>query len=186
MGFRCDTTNTHFTNVQLWIYENSGAIEIHFGESDDNPGAYETRNPDCYGKTNFGCRLKLDSDWTAQAYGDPDNPSFYQGPQHSNYSGVKNIPSNGMVYQFDPALFSDNDFKISPNPARFFTKISRPLDCGDFEIRIFNIQGQLVFKNEFEENEKNIDVSNLLIGVYFIQIFDKKNKKTFVEKLLIL
>ncbi|MFK7772617.1 MAG: T9SS type A sorting domain-containing protein [Saprospiraceae bacterium] len=186
MGFRCDTTNTHFTNVQFWIYENSGLVEIHFGESFDNPAIYRTSETNCYGQNVYGCRLRFSSDWSAQPYGDADDPNYFEGGLSNQYYGVARIPSNGIIYQFDPELLSDNDFRISPNPARFFTKISRPLDCGDFEIRIFNVQGQLVFRNVFIENEKNIDVSNLLIGVYFIQVFDKKNKKSFVEKLLIL
>ncbi len=186
MGLRCDTTDNHFVNVQLWIYENSGVIEIHFGESFDNPEIYETRDTDCYGRTYYGCRLRLNSDWSAQPYGDANNPKFYQGNLNNNYQSEQRIPSNGIVYQFDPELFSNNDFKISPNPARSFTTISRPLDCGDFEIRIFNINGKLIYKTDFIENQEIINTSNLLIGVYFVQIFDKKNNKTFVEKLLIL
>jgi hypothetical protein len=186
MGFRCDTTNTHFTNVQLWIYENSGAIEIHFGESFDNPEIYRTSDPNCYGLTYYGCRLRLSSKWSAQPFGDADDPNYYQGELNNSYYGVERIPSNGRIYQFDPGLLSDNNFKISPNPARSFTKISRPLDCGDFEIRIFDIRGQMVYQEEFVDNQKTINTSQLLIGVYFIQIYNKKNKKTFVEKLLIL
>lgn len=187
IGFKCDTTDSHFANVQLWIYENTGVLEIHFGESFDNPEIYETRDPDCYGRTYYGSRLRYNQDLSALPYGDPASPKFYQGDLGgSNIDGLASIPPNGMVYRFDIAFFLNNSFKMSPNPARDNIRVFRPKDCGDFVISIYNITGALIFQSDFRENEKTIDVSNLLIGVYFVQIYNEKNNKTFVEKLLIL
>jgi len=187
MGFRCDTSNTYFANAQLWIYENTGLIEIHFGASFDNPAIYSDTENNCSGIFPYGSRLRFDQNLSALPYNDPDQPAFFEGDlsNHSTY-GIENIPSSGILFRFDPELFTYNHFKISPNPARYFVNISRPLNCGEFQIRLFNSKVQLLFQKEFTSPSQFIDTSNLIPGIYFIQVWNKHNDVFFVEKLLIL
>ena len=187
MGFLCDTTDTYFTNIQLWIYENSGIIEIHFGASLDNPEIYSDSENYCYGQNYYFSQLRLDDYWSAMFYGSSTAPDFYQGNLvnfHKNK--IESLPPDGMVFQFDAEWVTDNSFKMSPNPARHFIKIYRPMNCGDFNIRIFDTRGQEVFSEDFASSEKKINVNTLLPGIYFIYIFDKKDHKSFVKKLMIL
>jgi hypothetical protein len=60
------------------------------------------------------------------------------------------------------------------------------LDCGDFQINVFDSKGQLLIQKEFTASSQSIDVSLLIPGIYFVQVWDKENHKNFVEKLLIL
>lgn len=191
MGFQCDTTDSYFINAQLWIYENSNIFEFHYGASLDNPDIYFVDNwmgtVDCYGRNYYGGRMRLAYGWSAQVYDDPVAPKFYQGDlANFNLRGIESIPPEGMVYLFDPQIFPDGNFTMNPNPARYYIDVSRPLACGDFELRIFDVRGQLIHKREFIENGDRIKTTGLLPGIYFVQIFDRENLETFVKKLLIL
>lgn len=183
MGFKCDPTGTYFTNVQLWIYQHTGEIEIHFGESHDNPAIYSTES--CNGKFHYGSRLRFRSDFSAMPFNDPDQPDFYQGNLSGvNHYGIGEIPGSGTVYRFDPGFAIDDNFKLTPNPARYSTRISPPVECGDYQLRLFNIQGQLLVETKFPSSGGDMNISNLNPGVYFIQLWDKEKQKGFVKKLL--
>lgn len=185
MGFQCDVANYYFTNAQLWLYESTGVIEIHYGPSFDNPGIYD--NDHCHGDFYYGCRLRFHSYLSVMPYGDPNHPNCFQGNLSDlNSKGIGAIPSPGVFYRFDPEIFMDNNFKISPNPARYYTNISRPQTCGDFQINIFGNQGQLLFQKDFTAPAQHIDTANFPPGIYFIQIWDKENQQSIVEKLMVL
>ena len=74
----------------------------------------------------------------------------------------------------------ENDIEVYPNP---FTDILK-LDGidGIFLIKIFNIQGELVF-NEKTYIPTEIYLNNLHDGIYFLEIFGKKNM--YYRKLII-
>ena len=185
MGFQCDPSDQYFATAQLWIHENTGVIEMHFGSSFDNPAVYNMDN--CYGKFTYGSRLKFTPQWSAMPYGDANAPNFTQGNiRLTDLKGIASIPSSGLVYRFDPEIFSGNNFKISPNPARYFTTVYRPSDCGAFQINIFNTQGQLLIQNPFINPSHTINTSNLVPGMYFVQILNTENHTKFIQKLLIL
>ncbi len=188
MGFRCDASDSYFANAQLWIHENTGVFEIHFGESLDNPENYSDTENSCYGSFSYGSRLRLQANLSAMPYNDPDQPDFFQGNLAStNILGIGAFPSAGIVYHFDPEIFTDDKLKLSPNPARYFTTVSRPLSCGDFLIKVFDSKGQLVFQEEFTGAiTQLIDTANLIPGIYFVQIWNEDDRESFVEKLLIL
>jgi Secretion system C-terminal sorting domain len=67
------------------------------------------------------------------------------------------------------------DFKIYPNPASNILNIDNQIAISSF--KIFNTLGSLILeKNSFLE--KNINISNLNNGVYFIEVVDIDNNKS--------
>ena len=187
MGFKCDLANYYFVNVQLWIYENTGIIEIHFGESLDNPEIYDVAENNCNGDFYYGSRLRFNSNLSAMPYDNPDQPKFFQGDLLDlGHAGIGAIPSPGTLYRFDPEIYSDSDFEIHPNPARLFTHISRPINCGDFQVKVFDTRGQFLFQKEFTYPSQFLDTSDLIPGIYFVQVWYEEKRKSFVKKLLIL
>lgn len=185
MGFRCDTTDTYFANAQLWIYEKTGVIEIHYGESFDNPEVYRVNENNCYGQFYYGSRLRFHVNLSAMPYNAPDQPDFFLGDLSDvDHWGIGAIPSAGMVYRFDPLLVTGNNFTISPNPSRYSIKLSRPQECGDFDIRIFDSNGRLLIRQEFASSFQYIDITHLNPGVYFVHLWDREEGKGFVDKLM--
>ena len=67
---------------------------------------------------------------------------------------------------------SENNFVIYPNPAKDFLKINGE-NLGN--VSVYNAMGQIVAEY-FAENELNINVANLVNGVYFVKIGEKTQR----------
>ena len=76
---------------------------------------------------------------------------------------------------------SMKSFSISPNPAQdnvLLRSIQDPINS----VVIYNILGQKVLSlSQFDQQEVNLDVSQLKSGVYVLQINDKQSQKLIVE-----
>lgn len=72
-------------------------------------------------------------------------------------------------------------FKIYPNPTSDFVNIE--LEFGDYEVLIFNRNGQLIQQKKVNGNVQ-IALDDLPKGVFFIKIRDTKTNGIYTEKLL--
>ena len=72
-------------------------------------------------------------------------------------------------------------FSMSPNPAQdnvLLRSVQDPINS----VVIYNILGQKVLSlSQFDQQEVNIDISQLKSGVYLLQINDKQSQKLIVE-----
>jgi outer membrane protein assembly factor BamB len=67
---------------------------------------------------------------------------------------------------------NNEGFKIFPNPVADILHFVLPVSAGSFELKINSVGGQLVLQNKsFSENE--IDVSELVPGIYCISLTDR-------------
>lgn len=66
------------------------------------------------------------------------------------------------------AEVSQASLNIFPNPARILLNIAS--NEAITEVRMIDIQGQVVYSNKSEGNSHQVNVSDLLTGIYFIQI----------------
>jgi hypothetical protein len=71
---------------------------------------------------------------------------------------------------------------VYPNPARTQIRISAP-DIKLNNYQIYNLQGQKMMAKKFDEFSDSIDVSNLDVGVYLMQI--ETQKGVAVKKIII-
>jgi hypothetical protein len=71
--------------------------------------------------------------------------------------------------------------KIFPNPSRGVINIDVPQDIGDYEIRVFNASGQLIFKMN---NNSRIDLSNEACGLHYIQFIS--NEISEIQKCILI
>lgn len=88
-----------------------------------------------------------------------------------------------FVYSEDCILgVSENDsstFSIHPNPAPNKLFLTSKNTTGNLKIKIFNIEGKLLAKQSLEAaNKTTIDVSQLVSGIYFLNIEDESGNKT--------
>lgn len=177
-------SSNQFINMQLWIYEISGDIEFHFGPSNvtqpnlvyDSIGAVHGLSPNLDFIQN---QISINS---ISLEGPADNPTPFKD---STLRVVNGTPSNGTVYRFSNGgtisvreLIKANQLTVKafPNPARNF--ISLDLESADLTstiITIYDINGKLVSIKGFE---KNINISDLNSGTYFLEALTNKGRAT--------
>ncbi len=74
---------------------------------------------------------------------------------------------------------------IYPNPTSDYLKVNIEKSVKNNEVRVINVNGQIIRKKSFNKNEIEIDVKGLKGGIYFVQVFsDSEILKTskFLKK----
>ncbi len=89
--------------------------------------------------------------------------------------GNSEYASDDLIVEY---IENEIEFLAYPNPAKDLLNIKFE-DDGYFEISLFNVVGKLeIYYQSFEQNSHILDVSNLSVGMYLLQIFDGTNVKT--------
>jgi len=73
---------------------------------------------------------------------------------------------------------AETEIMLSPNPADEYIFVQTP-ENNNFEIRIYNLQGQLVLSNQ---NESQVYVGNFQPGVYMLTCFYENDQKIVSAK----
>lgn len=174
--------STDYINMQLWLFENSGNIEYHFGPNSVTQPllVYDTTGP-AHGLSSnidvFNFQISKNSIFLEGA---ANNPTAFQD---SAFRVVNGTPPNGTVYRFINGgtvsvdeLIQSNQINLSiyPNPT---TKVvSMNIDQSDLishTVSIYNVNGQLV---SIKEYQSQIDVSELNNGTYFMEVITKDGR----------
>lgn len=104
--------------------------------------------------------------------------------QHKIYDApVLNLElANKLTQNEDNSTVSDNLFKIYPNPANNFIKISdNNSDYHISTIQIFDVLGRTCITKQIALNEQSLDIQQLKAGMYFIKIAGYDKTLTFVK-----
>jgi len=93
---------------------------------------------------------------------------------------LDNLSFQGTVDYVEENLFSKS-IQVFPNPSSdFITLEMEDLKIKDLKIRVFNVDGKVIFENSnFKKNQK-IDISNFAKGLYFVWI--NSDNKTAIKK----
>jgi hypothetical protein len=78
----------------------------------------------------------------------------------------------------------EKSLNIFPVPADKQLKINLANNYHSGKIKIYDVNGSLIIYEEINANEVSIDTSNLISGIYFIQVFTKEfviNRKIIVQ-----
>ena len=74
----------------------------------------------------------------------------------------------------------DNDgILFYPNPSSNRIHIKFPKDINTLKVSIFSISGTMIFKNEIERTNPDIDISSLSTGLYLLKVESGKEIKEF-------
>lgn len=182
-----------YLNFQLWFYETTNVIEIHFGPKSITEPAIDfegesgsfvalVHNYDCASSTILGHELMLG--------GTPASPTFYDDVYSLDdtllyLNGV--IPPL-TVYRFLPVATSSVDevssipsFSIVPNPAEDHLRIVRSEnEVGEIQgASIIDVNGKVLLSAVAFNQE--ISVANLQPGMYFVQV-EMSSGKVYSEK----
>lgn len=185
-----------FINYQVWLYEGSNKIEIHFGESFmlDSVDIFEDyANMDTIGFI-FGFMEYNDASSDLlnghyiQGVGPLANLIYEDTATYTIGSGLE-YPISGTVYQWaltqtasiKSIESSALDFNIYPNPVNDNLSIQVK---GGAKVHLYNIAGNIISTYQVT-NSKTINVSQLNQGIYFIKIESTNGQvgvKRFVKK----
>lgn len=173
-----DNISSDFTNFQLWLYEGTNDIEIHFGSNLINQP-----NLSFDGETGSFVALLNDYNFENDTLiggivleGNPASPTQKQISFLDSMPLLNGIIPNGTIYKFSKFVTGISENKNSfinvlfyPNPTNDYFNISvNDLDTKINTVSILNINGQSV--KEVNYNNDAIDISDLNFGVYIIKI----------------
>lgn len=187
--FEIDDISSDFTNFQVWLYESSNDIEIHFGPTsinnfeesfDEESGPYVAMFPDYNLSTDelLGEGIVV--------YGDPSNPSQIYVDQFVDLY-LEGVAAEGTVYKFsltdtgsNDITSNHNDIYICPNPATNYINFTNNSDAEITHISILNINGQKIIEEEY--NQDAVDISSLTPGVYNILLHSSEG--VYLERMI--
>lgn len=180
-GFEYDAINTlnDYVNFQLWLYEASGNIELHFGPlSIIHPEfAYiDVSGPSVALIPEYNYDEDTLSSSSLWLQGNPENPVMVQTAEFISLEG--NIPPN-TVYQFKNLTVGGNinplnSAVVYPNPASDYLTIRLEKKLNSLaEISICDINGRIVYQtaqNSNQTGEVQVPVTELKNGIYQVVI----------------
>ena len=170
--------STNVVNYQIWIYEETGNIEFHFGTG--FLGNMSTLSVQKYsGTPYFEDGISL--------IGDPVNPETSTVINQK----MDDYPSDGMVYTFVkgepvPTAIAENqeiNLTLYPNPVSELLTVSCE-EHGGAQWNIINSLGQKVKTGKLSGNNTTISVNDMNHGYYLFQLITPDHQivqKTFVK-----
>lgn len=173
-----------YVNFQLWFYESSNIIEIHFGESNITDPEI-----DFQGATGpfvwLIPQLSLNEDGeggpVSELYSLTGNASNPQLAYDIELNSITGMPQDGIVYRFNPQnmnlLDVDNykEIQIYPNPTSNYLNIKSENNIES--LKIININNQLI--KEIINPMNTINIGFLRSGLYFLIIESNGKNQTF-------
>jgi len=175
-----DGVYSDFTNIQFWLYESDGAIEIRYGESDRTnlEMIYESLN---YAFTSVCFLGVFDDDFepiSDQAYildGTATDPTLDLFSTGYYYGSLEANTPYGTVYRIARMTSADNEpnndnakIIISPNPTTGLLQVNTNIIDNEIEsIKILDINGRCL---KSYNSLNNIDISDLPAMCYFLNI----------------
>jgi hypothetical protein len=176
----------NFINTQIWYYQQSGIIEIHYGpRSLNNASGYNTiQGPNIgifYSPNNFSsCYEKI---WCE---GSPTN-LVLDSAANFNFDAMSGVPDNGTMYRFTPRtqtlnavsikeVKNESILKLLPNPAN--NKLTISGNKINSSIFIYGTNGQLLKETVNVSEVIELDVSDLPEGIYFARTLTGNGQTT--------
>lgn len=167
-------TLNDYINFQLWLYEGSNSIEIHFG-------ANMVTNPILNYSGETGAVLGLSDYDLTNAYllsGSPSNPIMVDSLVFLN-----GTPTDGDIYKFSKIVTGIDTHKQTGNIARAFPNPfhqSATVEINDgklhnVELKVIDIFGRTVISIlNIQTNVTSINRENLINGIYFFQLIEEE------------
>lgn len=176
-------TANNTLSFQLWLYEGSNDIEIHFGPNDIEDDALVHGGIGPFAGIINGYNFNTDE--LAEFWyltGDPQSPTIDTLLDLENYEdfiGLDDDPANGTIYRFStgfPTALSNpvmaQNVRVYPTVADDFIQVEiKDLSLNESSsIAIYNGTGKRITEQPIEAELTRIEVKHLVPGIYFIHI----------------
>lgn len=146
-GFFDDDTFSDYTNTQVWFFEGSNIIELHFGPTHVGNGDVfaELSGPvfgfmDSYSSSDDAFEKLW---YLVGSTDDPELKKISNNDVDTLYQTVDGAPGNGLIYRFDPNVVGINEAQSKSSQVRVFPSI-------------INDIVRLEISDELVENERDI------------------------------
>lgn len=163
----------NYVNFQIWVYQKSGVIEVHYGTSSlNNASGFNISNGPHAGmffsKNDFTkCHEKL---WIT------GSPTNLKPDTSKNYSfkAIKGIPNAGVILRFVPRF--TNSIKSIPASGNNIHFFPNPVENGLIYLekasnyKITDLTGRILLKGDLLSI---VDVSSLSQGTYLLLLNEK-------------
>ena len=166
-NFDNDASETDYGNVQLWLYEGSNIIEMHYGQSSILHPADTWQVPNCAGPT---VTIIKDASGFVSLSGNASNPTASSTAASLCVTGA---PPQDKVYKFVPnasgvsELNNSIEVTISPNPSTdIFSVVTS--ETTPSQIIITNMLGEKIYSSQINSQKSEIDLSKHPAGIYFL------------------
>jgi hypothetical protein len=165
-GFIYDQQQTDYFEVQVWFYETTNVIEIHYGPSSvqNNASWY----PNYQGPT-----VALDMDGTTyyELYGQSSNASFSSNPPVDYVTGS---PQATTVYRFTPTVngiekINSLPVSVYPNPSNGNLTLNSSLLKSDATLSVYDLNGRLLLTESIGAGIHHYSF-DFVDGVYLLKI----------------
>ncbi|MBF9141745.1 T9SS type A sorting domain-containing protein [Hymenobacter properus] len=167
---------THFVSCQLWLYEQGGKIEIHFGPSFTTATSFQ--NNSIFVKT------YSDNNLAVTPTGNSNNPSYVvENCNIPCYGSVTGAPAQGTVYVFNPNTSfataarqsAATAFSVYPQPARQQLTIDlKGAPAAATEGQLIDAQGRVVHSFQISQQQAaapvTIALPTLATGLYALAL----------------
>jgi hypothetical protein len=161
------------TSFQLWLYEGSQRLELHYGPQSPFPAGAMFESSGYHAN---GPRLRITrTEQMAVVLGSYASPTLVQDgvtfTARANEQ-LTGIPPEGSVYAFTPLTTSrEPAFRIGPNPSSgiLFLKL-RSLSCQPYRLTLADLLGRVYLQAESRAQELPLDLRALEPGWYWLRI----------------
>ena len=178
-----DLISSDFTNIQLWLYEETNDIEIRFGPTEVNQPdlSYDGESGPIVAMIE-GYDYMLDTAGGEILFleGDPDQPVLMNAIDLSEGGYLNGTVKEGTVYRFsrqtsDVSSAVGRSVNIYPNPTQGKLRIDGLEGNESLEVSLFSSSGERIQNLRFDLN--SIDLTGMPSGVYYLVITKEVDQK---------
>lgn len=178
---------SNYANVQLWLYQSSGLVEVRYGPSStNNQSGYTIANGPNVGMfhSNKTFTQMYEKIWVN---GSLTNYSL-DSAKTVVFKAMSGVPTDGTVYQFIPAhllsvsdIPSEGQFRVFPNPVADELTISFKSGTGrDAEVVVVDASGRQVLRSlvELGQTQHTVSTRDIPNGNYQVIIQDFRGRSS--------
>ena len=102
------------------------------------------------------------------------------------YDPVTTCYGAGNCVEVSNVSLDENDevlFSIAPNPSNGIFTLKNP-SLIDGVIVITDVSGRIIYESSLDASEKSIDISNVSIGIYYLNVKSNNNNNNKVIRII--
>ena len=118
------------------------------------------------------------------------NCDLNNGVNNSVSGTTGNPATNDTAEQDDSQILNKADFELTvyPNPTEGKLNVQTTIPIYNFNLVLMNINGNIIYADEMDASEdgikKEIDLSRMAKGVYFLQLYNEE--ESYVKKIMVI